>query len=196
MEDFENLVRKKLAQAWLTEALCVRHNVTIYRVPSSFRGRDESTYIPQLVSLDPYHHGDQRLAEMEQHKWLAVIHVLHRCKIEMRCYITKMKELEQPTRDCYEGFIDMKSDEFVLMMVLDGLFLSEMLLGAVNGFVGRGHFEKDPIFSKRGMLSIHQDILMMENQIPGFVVEELLRLQLKLEYVIGKLTRAVPTYFS
>jgi hypothetical protein len=129
-------------------------------------------------------------------KWRAVIHVLHRCKIEMRCYITKMKELEQPTRDCYEGFIDMKIDEFVLMMVLDGLFLSEMLLGAVNGFVGRGYSEKDPIFSKRGMLSIHQDILMMENQIPGFVVEELLRLQLKLEYVIGELTRAVPTYFS
>ena len=135
MKDIENLVKKKLAQARLTKDLCVRQNMTIYRVPSSFRGRDKSTYIPQLVSLGPYHHGDQRLAEMEQHKWRAVLHVFRRCEMRMPCCITQMNRLKQQARDCYEGLNSMKSDEFVLIMMLDGLFLSEMLLGAVDGFV-------------------------------------------------------------
>ena len=135
MKDIENLVKKMLAQARLNKDLCVRQNVTIYRVLSSLRGRDESTYIPQLVSLEPYHYGDQRLAEMEQHKWRVVLHVFRCYDMRMPCCITQMNRLEQQARDCYEGFIGMKSDEFVLIMVLDGLFLSEMLLGAVDGFV-------------------------------------------------------------
>ena len=46
------------------------------------------------------------------------------------------------------------------------------------------------------MLSNHQDVLMMKNQIPIFVVEALLRLQLNLEYNPIKFTIAVLIYIS
>ncbi|KAE7999645.1 hypothetical protein FH972_004052 [Carpinus fangiana] len=69
-------------------------------------------------------------------------------------------------------------------------------LGAVNGFAKRDYSAKDPIFSERGLISIHQDILMMENHIPYFVVDELLKLQLEDEYQPGVLDRMVPKFFS
>jgi hypothetical protein len=50
--------------------------------------------------------------------------------------------------------------------------LTEMLQGAVNGFAKGATLRRTPVFSERGLISIHQDILMMENHIPYFVVDK------------------------
>ncbi|KAL6993794.1 hypothetical protein U1Q18_011909 [Sarracenia purpurea var. burkii] len=89
-----------------------------------------------------------------------------------------MKELEEKARSCYEGEITLTSDEFVEMMVLDGCFALELFRGANEGFKHLGYSRNDPVFAMRGsMHSIQRDMIMLENQLPLFVLETLLGLQ-------------------
>jgi hypothetical protein len=37
----------------------------IYRVPNSLRDRNPEAYTPQLISIGPFHHNDERLETME-----------------------------------------------------------------------------------------------------------------------------------
>ncbi|XVF57190.1 hypothetical protein PTKIN_Ptkin06aG0184200 [Pterospermum kingtungense] len=76
--------------------------------------------------------------------------------------------MEERARNCYEGTINMSSAKFVTMMVLDGLFVVELLrrfkdhkLREVNdGFLKR----------KSNLIIIAQDLLLLENQLPFFVL--------------------------
>ncbi|MED6205370.1 hypothetical protein PIB30_016956 [Stylosanthes scabra] len=75
----------------------------------------------------------------------------------------------------------MSSTEFVEMLVLDGCFVLEILRGVAEkeGFEKLGYSNNDPVFSmNRWIHSIRNDMMMLENQLPLFVLERLLRLQL------------------
>ncbi|KAK9713563.1 hypothetical protein RND81_06G035500 [Saponaria officinalis] len=155
--------------------------ICIYRVPHFLRdqGDDDKAYIPQVVSIGPYHRGKRRLLSMDRHKWRALYHMLKRTKQDVNVYVNAMKELEEKTRGCYEGPLNLTSDEFVEMMVLDGCFVIELLKGYVEGFENLGYERNDPIFAVRGMMySIRRDMMMIENQIPLFVLDKVLELQL------------------
>ncbi|KAK9670349.1 hypothetical protein RND81_13G195500 [Saponaria officinalis] len=152
----------------------------IYRVPHFLRDQgNDKAYVPQVVSIGPYHRGTQRLLAMDRHKWRALNHMLNRTQQDIMVYFNAMKELEERTRGCYEGLLNLNGNEFVEMMVLDGCFVIELLTGYVEGFENLGYQKNDPIFATRGMLySIRRDMMMIENQIPLFVLDKLLALQL------------------
>ncbi|KAI4379358.1 hypothetical protein MLD38_005669 [Melastoma candidum] len=73
---------------------------------------------------------------------------------------------------CSEEFEDSSSDEFVQMMVLDGVFVVELLRLYHKGTqVEMGTPVKEPIFATRWMLpNITRDLIMFENQLPMFRV--------------------------
>ncbi|KAK8476704.1 hypothetical protein V6N11_082019 [Hibiscus sabdariffa] len=55
--------------------------VPIYKVPSCIRGgnnEEQRAYTPQIVSIRPYHHGEDHLKLMEEHKQQALFHCLKR----------------------------------------------------------------------------------------------------------------------
>ncbi|KAK9268638.1 hypothetical protein L1049_000395 [Liquidambar formosana] len=86
-----------------------------------------------------------------------------------------MRELEQKTRDRYSEAFDINSDDFVQMMVVDGCFVVE-LLRLYHKFDKEEDVD-DPIFTTRWMLrTLQRDLLMLENQLPFFVLEELFKL--------------------
>ncbi|XP_008779791.2 UPF0481 protein At3g47200-like [Phoenix dactylifera] len=175
-------IREKLEQARQLESFSPWAKLSIYRVPKSLREGDEKAYFPQVVSIGPYHRSRRRLRDMDSHKWRALHHVLKRTGHDIHLYLHAVKSLEDKARSCYEGHIHLSSDEFVEVMVLDGVFMLELFRGAAGeGFTSLGYSHCDPVFAVRGtMHSIQRDMIMLENQIPLFVLGRLLGLQLGL----------------
>ncbi|KAJ3690584.1 hypothetical protein LUZ61_019748 [Rhynchospora tenuis] len=175
------LIQQKLQEANHAEANDQWQKLSIYRVPKSIRERDEQSYVPQMVSIGPFHHGKPMLKEMEPHKWRAVNRVLKRTGHDIYRYINAIRPLEERVRSCYEGQIPMSSDEFLLSLVLDGIFVLELFMGANRrlGFVELGYSKNDPVFAMRGaMHAVQRDMIMLENQMPLFVLDRLLATQL------------------
>ncbi|KAF7809856.1 UPF0481 protein [Senna tora] len=164
-------IKEKLDQARQDDAASSWSKLSIYRIPHYLRenGGDDKAFVPQIVSLGPYHHGKRRLRQMDRHKWRSLHHVLKRTNHDIKLYIDSMKEMEERARSCYEGSIGLSSNEFVEMLVLDGCFVLELFRGATEGFKELGYSRNDPVFAMRGsMHSIQRDMIMLENQIPLF----------------------------
>ncbi|GMH06401.1 hypothetical protein Nepgr_008241 [Nepenthes gracilis] len=171
-ENLEHARRHELTSSW--SKLC------IYRVPHILRELvDHKAYIPQVVSLGPYYHGRRALRKMEPHKWRGLRCMLNRTHQDINLYLDSMKELEEKARACYEQPVSLCSDKFVEIMVLDGCFVLELFRGVEKGFPALGYDKNDPVFGARvTMHSIQRDMIMLENQIPLFVLDRLLSLQL------------------
>ncbi|KAF8012360.1 hypothetical protein BT93_I0493 [Corymbia citriodora subsp. variegata] len=153
--------------------------LSIYRIPCYLKNGNDKAYVPQIVSLGPYHHGDKHLHHMERHKWRCLHHILERSGHGIGLYLDSVKKVERRARACYEGRIFMSRDEFVEMMILDGCFVIEMLQGFAKGFEKLGYPPNDPVFSTWGLIpQIQRDMIMLENQIPLFILDRLLGLQL------------------
>lgn len=172
-------IKEKLEQARQDDAAGSWERLSIYRVPHYLREGDIKSYVPQFVSLGPYHHGKRRLRQMDRHKWRSLHRVLRRTNQKIQVYLDSMKELEERARACYEGTITLSSTEFVEMLVLDGCFVLELFQGADVDFQSLGYAKKDPVFAMRGsMHAIHRDMIMLENQLPLFVLDRLMGIQL------------------
>ncbi|KAH7850884.1 hypothetical protein Vadar_004177 [Vaccinium darrowii] len=139
-------IRENLKQARQEDRADAWGKLCIYRVPKSLRECDNMAYIPQIVSVGPYHHGKKGLRDMERHKWRALYHILKRTHQNVQLYLDSIKELEEKAVACYEGQIGLNSNEFILMMVLDGCFILELFRGATEGFNQLGYSRNDPVF--------------------------------------------------
>lgn len=172
-------IKEKLEQARQDDEAGSWAKLSIYKVPQHLReGGDDRAYVPQIVSLGPYHHGKKRLRQMDRPKWRSLHHVLKRNTQDIKIYLDSMKELEEKARACYEGPISLSSNDFAEMMVLDGCFVLELFRGASEGFTRLGYPRNDPVFAMRGsMHSIQRDMIMLENQLPLFILDRLLGLQ-------------------
>ncbi|KAJ7952819.1 hypothetical protein O6P43_024604 [Quillaja saponaria] len=134
---------------------------------------------------------------MDRHKWRSLHHVLKRANHNIKLYLDSMKEIEERARSCYEGTISLSSNEFVEMLVLDGCFVLELFRGATQGFKQLGYPRNDPIFAMRGsMHSIQRDMIMLENQLPLFVLDRLLGLQLGYPEQKGLVAKLVLQFFD
>ncbi|CAI9110222.1 OLC1v1010218C1 [Oldenlandia corymbosa var. corymbosa] len=184
-------IRQKLDHAYQDDSANTWSKLCIYRIPQYLREGNDKCFLPQIVSLGPYHHNKRRLRNMDPHKWRAVSHILQRTNHDIKLYLDAVKELEERARACYEGQICLSSDEFVEMMVLDGCFILELFRGVAEGFSQLGYSRSDPIFSMRGsMHSIQRDMIMLENQIPLFVLDRLFGIQVgqpDLKGIVSKL---------
>ncbi|KAI3944984.1 hypothetical protein MKX01_006616 [Papaver californicum] len=100
--------------------------------------------------------------------------------IQLEKLESAMKGLERKTRECYsEKFEYIESDDFVQMMVTDGCFVIELLRLFYNYYFEDDDKESvcDPIFTTRWMIrSLQHDLLMLQNQLPFFVLQELFNL--------------------
>ncbi|XP_020195904.1 UPF0481 protein At3g47200 [Aegilops tauschii subsp. strangulata] len=177
-------IRGKLAQARAEEAACPWARLSVYRVPKSLREGDERAYTPQVVSIGPLHAGKRRLREMERHKWRALHHVLKRTGHDVTAYLDALRPMEERVRSCYDGRVAwMPANDFAQCLVLDGTFVLELFRGALDGAKGfvddLGYSRHDPVFAMRGaMHAIRNDMILLENQIPLFVLDLLLGIQL------------------
>ncbi|MCL7047809.1 hypothetical protein MKW94_018445 [Papaver nudicaule] len=92
--------------------------------------------------------------------------------------ISSVTNMETKIRQCYSEPIAMDSREFVKMMVIDGLFIIELLVKVkVSEQHGIAREHRDPICRNNWLLSgVIQDLILLENQLPMFVLECLFKI--------------------
>ncbi|KAH7688856.1 beta-sandwich domain of Sec23/24 domain-containing protein [Dioscorea alata] len=191
-------IQENLTQAQLYDSSSPWSKHSIYRVPKSLRDGDDKSYVPQLVSIGPYHHSKRRFRDMDRHKWRSLHHVLRRTSHPINLYLNSLHPLEDRARSCYDSPIPLPSPDFLLMLLLDGCFLLELFRGSAGeGFKALGYSRHDPIFAMRGtMHSLQRDMIMLENQIPLFILDRLYGLQLNQPDQTGLVARLAIRFFD
>ncbi|TVU33297.1 hypothetical protein EJB05_25107, partial [Eragrostis curvula] len=156
--------------------------MSIFRVPAHVREASKELYEPRLVSIGPYHRGREAVRAMEQHKWRFLRElVAMRPEASLANYVAAVRAVEQRARRCYsertdlfdataeqvQGGGDQNADGFAGMLLLDGCFIIQYFIKWHNG-------ERDQLCDVGwGPNLVQSDLLLMENQIPFFVLEEL-----------------------
>ncbi|PVH35116.1 hypothetical protein PAHAL_7G108400 [Panicum hallii] len=151
----------------------------IQKVPQSVRGGLEERYfVPDVVSIGPYHHRARpHLVDMEEVKE-AVVHEF--CNSVpggggAGRFLDAVRPLLVEVKHCYaDNFDNLFNDsEFANMMVVDGCFLL-----AVMAILTRKYPEglEHRSWTHGRMLRIIKDVLLFENQIPWVVLRALMAL--------------------
>ncbi|KAI9100799.1 hypothetical protein K1719_024161 [Acacia pycnantha] len=147
----------------------------IHKVPCNLRKLNEEAYTPQLVSIGPIHHGQPNLDPMQEQKlrYLVLFWRLVKKKTkDMGKFKEFLEDEEKNIRKCYAENLcnELNREKLVEMMLLDSVFIMELFLRIQN-------VQKypDDIIAKQPWLnkSIQRDLLLLENQIPLFILEEL-----------------------
>lgn len=135
--------------------------VCVFEVPKALSSQKPEAYIPQLIALGPYHHLRPELYHMERYKLAAIKQI---CTPEQlfsfqHLVISRLKEIDPCTRACYNKFMDYDQDTLAWIVAIDGCFL----LSLADSY-------KRSVFDNT---IITRDILMVENQIPYLVLQEI-----------------------
>ncbi|XP_007030490.2 PREDICTED: UPF0481 protein At3g47200 [Theobroma cacao] len=147
----------------------------IFRVPYQLRQVNERAYEPRVISIGPYHRGKAHLRAMEIHKWSYLKMLLQRRKEDSPVrYVEAMRNEEKAARSCYAETVYMSTQEFVEMLVLDGCFIIELIRKFACDELKDEH---DDLFKRNFNLSIvGQELLLVENQLPFFVLDQLFKM--------------------
>ncbi|XP_057958672.1 uncharacterized protein LOC131151443 [Malania oleifera] len=151
-------------------------NCSIYRVPKKLRNTNEKAYTPQLVSIGPLHHGQKCLQAMEEVKLRYLQSFLNRTSLSLENFVKAMTAWEARARNCYAESIGFSSDEFVTMMLVDASFIIETILmyNSPLSEDGNNHVH----FRRRTVADLRSDMILLENQLPFFILEGLFDLAL------------------
>lgn len=146
----------------------------IYNVPEKLSKLNGEAYKPRAVSIGPLHRGQKSLQIMENHKLRYLRSFLFRTSVSLEDYVKLVRTWEVKARDCYAKTIDLSSDEYVKMLAVDGGFVVELLL---KSYFRQFTDKRDHIFYRPRMIDdVARDMILLENQIPLFVLEGLLSL--------------------
>ncbi|CAA0830674.1 Plant protein of unknown function (DUF247 [Striga hermonthica] len=129
------------------------------RVNHNMRHGSEKLYDPKVVSIGPFHHQTAHLQKMQ----LAYLKCLLKRHGESTVdkYVAAVRSLEEKARNSYSEPIELNTDEFVMILVLDGLFVVELLRKDDNDLLR----EKNEIFLLENILiMVQRDLILVENQ--------------------------------
>ncbi|XP_034683313.1 UPF0481 protein At3g47200-like [Vitis riparia] len=138
----------------------------IYRVPQKLRKVNMEAYTPRVVSIGPLHHGEEHLVAMEEHKLRYLQNFLSKSSKTLEECVEIISREEKRARDCYMERINMSSKEFVEMILVDGCFIIEVILGLCNTIE-----PGDRIYHKPWLVvDVRRDMTLLENQLPFFLL--------------------------
>ncbi|XP_018721916.2 UPF0481 protein At3g47200 [Eucalyptus grandis] len=166
LDEVEFSIKRKL------EGLSPLSDCCIFTVPERLRQTNEKAYTPCIVAIGPYHHLNSSLMPMENHKLLYLQNfLLYNQNYRLKEYIQRVKSWENDARNSYDKKINLDSNKFAEMILLDGIFVIQLfLMKQNNGF----RLPNDQIFGKPWMLTdIRSDMALLENQMPFFIVQKL-----------------------
>ncbi|KAL2346747.1 hypothetical protein Fmac_000747 [Flemingia macrophylla] len=153
------------AEAFVTDECC------IYRVPFSIRRHKEDAYTPMVVSIGPLHHNTlPRLNNMERHKLSYCKAFLQRTQTTSDTWIYYIESLEPQFRRCYSETLLFTKQELVKIIFVDSGFILELFLRCYEGcWSEEDTYLLTPVLSG----SIQLDMLLLENQLPFFILDHL-----------------------
>ncbi|EMS52196.1 hypothetical protein TRIUR3_11774 [Triticum urartu] len=149
------------------------------RVPLHLRNNNAKDYTPGFVAIGPLHsREDRRLRPAERLKVAYLNSLISRGHPDtaqhlavIQGYIRVVAAREQEARAMYVGedVAEIPPDEFIQMMVLDGCFIIEHLIN-----VATGHEEPSLHATPFGPAQLSVDLVLAENQMPFFVLVDLI----------------------
>ncbi|KAF8023308.1 hypothetical protein BT93_F0723 [Corymbia citriodora subsp. variegata] len=152
----------------------------IYRVPEKLRRANAEAYTPQVISIGPFHCGKKELQSTEEIKLRYLTTFLHRIssKADLPACTRMISESEERIRQSYQEKLTQGNSELVEVILVDAAFLVELFIRNYNWNHDPGHRDQnDEIFSKQWMSNaVFHDLLLLENQVPFFVLENLYNL--------------------
>ncbi|KAL7083712.1 hypothetical protein ACP275_14G179500 [Erythranthe tilingii] len=150
---------------------------SIHRVGDSLRDINEKAYDPMTVAIGPIHHDKAHLKKMDhQKKKYLKLFLDSMGESSVDRYVREIRLLEERARECYadDMLIGLEKDDFVLMLLLDGIFILEFFRRYRSG---NWNEDDDTIFQYDNVTrDVLDDLVLFENQIPFFVLEKLLEL--------------------
>lgn len=147
----------------------------IYRVPHEIHKLNPAAYTPKVVSIGPFHYANKKLRNMESHKQIYCQKFIERAKLETTFdnLISCVQDLEPTVRLYYSDNIKLSVHEFVKVVLIDCGFILEFFLS--NYF---GEWTDEDVIPLKPWLTSHikLDLVLLENQLPLFVLEKLYNL--------------------
>ncbi|KAJ4718549.1 Plant protein of unknown function (DUF247) [Melia azedarach] len=162
--------------------------VCIFNVPKPLMSSDPDSYTPQEVAIGPYHYWRPELYEMERYKLAAAKRAQRQFQGDhkFQYVVNQLKELELQIRDCYHKFLNFSNETLAWMMAIDASFLLEFLQiyamkeGKISESTSSSRSMShlvDYAGTKAAHNAILRDMVMLENQIPLFVLRKMLEVQ-------------------
>uniref|UniRef100_A0A6N2L115 Uncharacterized protein n=1 Tax=Salix viminalis TaxID=40686 RepID=A0A6N2L115_SALVM len=138
--------------------------ISIYSVPKPLRDVNWKVYAPLLISIGPLHRGNKILEAMEKEKlkYLKKLITYRDGMDEKMCDIViSIKKQEERLRYCYskEFKKTIESDDFAKMILLDAVFIIMFFL--------------ESNFEPRMTFDIREDLILLENQLPFFIIQDI-----------------------
>ena len=153
----------------------------IYKVPFHLRKQNEEAYTPQVISIGPIHHNKEKFKTMEKHKERYFMRFVtqRNVLVDGRNLKNFVKEMEDRIRRCYVETIETvpldQSDGFVEMIIFDAIFILELFLR----YHERSWEIDDPMMVEGWLIGmVGHELLLLENQLPFFVIDEIYGLTL------------------
>ncbi|KAK2378613.1 putative UPF0481 protein [Trifolium repens] len=150
--------------------------VSIFNVPKLLMASDPNSYVPQQVAIGPYHYWRQELYEMQSLKLASTKRFQKKIQsLKLDNFVDQLTKCEQKIRACYHKFLDLNGETLVWMMIVDASFLLDFLHYAMKEETKElisSHMSH--VGSKLSPNGILRDIVMLENQIPLFVLRKML----------------------
>ncbi|XP_062176223.1 UPF0481 protein At3g47200-like [Alnus glutinosa] len=142
----------------------------IYKVPTDLRKVNEKAYTPEVISIGPFHHGDERLETME--KLIKVTYFkrfVQKTVLNVEKLVSIIRNREADVRYCYSHPSALSSDGYVKMILADASFIIVFFLTycKTNEWMG----EED--LTPRLISTVRKDIQLLENQLPFFVIDKI-----------------------
>ncbi|KAM3714899.1 hypothetical protein ACJW31_01G367900 [Castanea mollissima] len=133
----------------------------IYNVPYHLRKLNEEAYTPHVISIGPIHHDKTRFQTIEKHKARYFESFVQRAKINLKSLENSIREMEDSIQRCYVETVHLKSDDFLKLIK----------------FYEERWENDDPMIVEAWLLDVvRHELLLLENQLPFFVIEKLYQL--------------------
>ncbi|TKY58114.1 putative UPF0481 protein [Spatholobus suberectus] len=162
-------------------------SMRIFNVPKSLLCSKKEAYTPQVIALGPYHHRRVELLDMERHKLDAAKKVRNKLKpIRFIDFVTHtVAQNDAHIRSFYSRYLNFDQETLAWMLAIDASFLVVYL----KTYPSDRRRQRSVSLSRRNSLKIGhlmecsrrntwhhavlRDIIMLENQVPLFLIREL-----------------------
>ncbi|GJW35876.1 putative UPF0481 protein [Tanacetum coccineum] len=143
---------------------------SICMAPSTLRDLSPSSFNPRVVSIGPLHSEDENLQAFKGQKASFIHDLLQRVgspqEETFRACVEKVVASIEQIKGCYAGMKACKDTDLAKMMVMDACFILEFI-----------YWYKDSDEAKQGKMLLAQsiicDLVLLENQIPFFVLNDI-----------------------
>ncbi|KAL3571789.1 hypothetical protein D5086_025693, partial [Populus alba] len=163
----------------------------IYKAPAALCDSNRACYTPRVISIGPFHHGNEKLMPMEIQKQRYLKEFCKRLggetKVQesLKVLWSTIQSLEDKIKRRYADntFVEFSGndDKFVKMILFDAVFIFELFLkNNEEDMHNNKRYQDDFIIGKPWLrAAIQRDLILLENQLPFFILKKLYSLAIE-----------------